>query len=214
MKKQTPPTQPSSLITRSDVDSALKAYDVSDLPDSERRRYARMNAAQVWQRDKPWCARWIYNYWQHFNPAIVETGITPEQLAESIRRCRYTHTRKELAWVQLRAGTLAYIEYVLNTSMENVRAVQQAFVHGDVDVQGVRWCGLCHDRYRLMTLGKHCGYACLHDIYSVCGREVIGYEAWLQVASECSIVRAGTAVWLGEKLYGKWDAVSEQRMVA
>jgi hypothetical protein len=146
-----------------------------------------LSTDEVWQHS----VDWIYYRFERLQKQ-VHTGITTEQLHDSMKHCSYQHPEKELPWFFLRPGTREYIAVVKRNSLAEMRMWQQAWLAGDHDARGNRWCGMCSQRYQMMNAGEACGYANAYSFYAEAEtREVIGYDRWLDLAKHTSYVLAG-----------------------
>lgn len=79
--------------------------------------------------------------------------------------------------------------------LEEMCERRQVHLDGFRDRRGNWWCGHCFYRQRFMNVGERLEYPCLYDFYQVPEtRDVVGYEAWLRLASTASAVLIEIAV--------------------
>jgi hypothetical protein len=139
-------------------------------------------------------------------------SIPARALADSIRCCTSTYPHSSVpSWldastseykklVQLHSKTDKNGKIDTATGKAEVFKMQRAFLAGDTDVLGTRWCGWCRYRCLLVNAGAKLGWPDLFEIYALPEtRGVVGQEAWLRVAREASDVLVIEAVRIMEK---------------
>lgn len=179
----------------------LNAYDAVNGHDPDAgylRWLKRLPLAKVLERK----TEWIYDHYEHISD-LLSTGISTEQLARSMARCRCIAHRsccEVLIPSWLRPGTVEYIKLLKRSGLDETRSRQREFLSGFTDRRGNWWCGLCYWRQRCMDAAEMLSYIDAHSLYAVPEtRGVVGYVEWLALVGRSSDVLVGTLAAAAER---------------